>query len=615
MNKVAKINIILWISLFTLIQLFSVNVESNLKLYIIIAVTIILGLTSLLVNQKKFSYLFALICILLLLDSMLGFGSGINANTKTWIEQAVILSCAYLYAINLAIVISEEKNLNLFAINVIGLSIIILLTGIYEFFYLGTQPGRIITGYQNISSAIILASVPLFLDIKKINKALRLIYIIICFAVIIFLFKSRLIALVGLLYLIYLLYKNINIRLIYKLSSFALILIAVYLIFDKVDRFSNLLTGNDIWLRLFIWERLIIGGMDNFIFGSGFGKISIVSNSWQYVNPGIELIIGLNTFHSAHNDLIEKFVYGGILSLTIHIFINGAIFFGYFKYRKYKEEKVFLVYIFLFIASLVDVHNGNFPSLIFFHCVQLYLIIKIYEGERGREFFLKLVSLGLLIPGVYFIFFNKNTVDHVKYYQNISNEMIRGLTNNDRISQFDQLAPHFMRLDFIKMQTYLIYNSGQNFNKNYFEGLLLDTQKYNKYFIPQIQVSSQYYSFTNNEDKYLNVLHDFLYVSAFNQKFINISLNGEDVKVVISKQNQVQITKEDNKLTMSIPAYLFEQLKLVNSSFGKHRLSQELIAKEIDSVVYIGSGDILSAKEVLKNFLNGINQLSERFVF
>lgn len=615
MNKLAKINSILWIGLFTAVQLFSVNIENNIKLHLIIAITIILGLTSLLGNQKKLSYTFSLVCILLLLDSMLGFFPGINENIKTWMEQGVILTCAYFYAINLAIVISDKEGLKFFTQNIIFLAVVILVCGLYEFFFLGTQPGRIITGYQNISSTIILASIPLALEIKNINKWLKLSYIILSFSVLILLFKSRFITLIAFLYLIYLIFKNINARHIYKIITLILLLIVICLIFINIDRFANLLVGNDIWLRLFIWDRLIIAGMNNFIFGSGFGKISIISNSSQYINPSIELIIGLNTFHSAHNDLIEKFIYGGVLSLLAHLFINGLIIFGYFRYRKFNEEKIFLVYLFLFAASLTDVHNSNLSSLIFFHTIQLYLIIKIYENHNIRDLFLKSISFLILIPSFYFLFFNRNSISHINLYQSVSNEMIRGVASENRILELDSLAPHFMRIDFIKMQTYLIYKQGENFNKSYFEGLLLNTQKYNKYFAPQIQVASQYYSFVNNDEKYLNSLSDFLYSIGVNFRFINISMSGDRVKVLVSDVKNIHFMHDHDQVRIFIPYSLLEQLKIVNSSFGKNKLSSDQISLQVNNFVYTGIGDSSEAKELLMKFLNGINQISEKFVF
>lgn len=318
--------------------------------------------------------------ILLFADILNGFLRGINSESNAWIEHSVVITISTFYSVYLTLVLGkEEKYQKLFYLSLIGLAVIIVLTSFYEHFYLKIQAGRIITGYQNISSAILLISLPLLDKFQKLDWKIKLIFHAVVMLSIILLLKSRLASIIGVLYSVYYILNLKNNKKYYIVVILFILLLIPFGIIKIPERFSSLIYGNDVWFRVYIWERLIYAGLENFIMGSGFGKISLLTSEWQHVNPAVELLSGYDTFKSAHNDYIEKFIYGGIFSVLIGISFNFAIIFGYIKNKKFELKNELIIYIILLTHSLIDIHNSYLHSSILFSFFQFYLIYKIYE--------------------------------------------------------------------------------------------------------------------------------------------------------------------------------------------------------------------------------------------
>lgn len=597
------------------IQLIANVEQQQPKLIISTMVAMILLLAALPLRKKKISGVFLIASLLTIIDCFIGFIPGINTMVKTWIEQSTTLTLATIISLLLIIGLDEENKIELFYKSILFIACLIFFSALYELIYLNTQPGRIITGYQNISSSILLISIPILLRIKNINQVIKLIISTIIFFVIVFIFKSRFSSIIGLLYFIYIALNLKQIKRYYKLVFILSIIAIIAIAFSYTNRFANLIVGNDLWVRLFIWERLFTAGMDNLLFGIGFGAIPVLTSSWQFINPSVELITTFNTFFSAHNDLLERFIYGGIISLIISIFLNVLIIYGYFKNKKYELNAELIIYLILWAHSLIDIHNSNLPSLLLFNFFQFYLIYKIYENSRFSLIHLKFTLPFLLVPGFTYFFYKDNIKDYVNNYQLTTNSMISGNFNEENILWVKKQSPHFMRFDFIDMQTYLMYNSGKNFNKAIFEQKLLSTRRYNKYYLPQIHVSSQYYSFINDDINLLAVYSDFLYYKLVNLRIINISKNPNNVQVRVSENKSISAINDNNTYVYFVPRAVLDELKRVNSSFGSSKLSSFFIQQNLDNFIYTGVGDSASHKIVAKEFFEGINTFSDKFIF
>jgi hypothetical protein len=332
---------------------------------------------------NRINVIYSIMTAFLFTDIANGFLMGVNSESKAWIEHSVLITISTFYSIYLVIAVAEEKYLKLLYQSLIGLAVMIFLTSLYEHFYLKMQAGRIITGYQNISSAILLLSLPLLEKFQKIDWKIKLIFHVLVMLTVILLLKSRLAAIIGILYSVYYI-LNLNKNKIYYIVVILFLLLLVSFGFIKLpERFSSLIYGNDVWFRVYIWERLIYGGLENFIFGSGFGKISELTSAWQHINPAVELLSGYDTFKSAHNDYIEKFIYGGIFSVFIGFVINLFIIIGYIKKKKFELKIELIIYIILLMHALIDIHNSYIHSLILFNFFQFYLIYKIYERPNN----------------------------------------------------------------------------------------------------------------------------------------------------------------------------------------------------------------------------------------
>lgn len=615
MKLLEKTNLLLLLASFTAIQLFNNISQFQPKLYVAIVIGLILWLFSLKIKCNKISKFFVFVITLVVIDSFFGFFPGLNMMSKAWIEQSTITTLAIFYSIYLVLGLREEKYLHIFYYVIIGLAFLILITSAYEFLYLNIQPGRMVTGYQNISSAVLLSALPLLMRLNNINLFIKLTALILFYLAIVILFKSRFSSVIGLIYILYLALFSKSFSWYYRLSLVFLSATAVIAGLYLTDRFSNLIYGNDFQVRLFIWERLISAGFNNFIFGSGFGNISILTSSWQFINPSIELITSFNTFHSAHNDLVEKFIYGGIVSVVISLCINFSILYGYFKNKKYELKTELIIYLILFSHSLIDIHNSNLASLILFNFFQFYLIFKIYEEGQLNVIYLKFLTIILLVPGFIFILNSNHFKDHVSHYKITANNMIAGNFNDSDLAKLDNMSPHFMRLDFIKMQTYLMYKSGQGFNKAIFEDKLLQTRKYNKYYVPQIHVSSQYYAFSGDKKNLLSIYSDLLYIKLVNSNLINISVGGDQVNVEVTESKNISMISSGKSTTLFIPKNLLEQLIRVNSSFGLHKLPNEFFQQDLNNFIYTGTGDKSKSKKAVVEFFETVNSFSDRFIF
>ncbi len=598
---------------FTAIQLLFNIHQQQQKLYISIVIASILWLISLRANSQKISGLFLLVCAIAIVDIYIGFIPGISSLSKAWIEQSTVTSLAMLIAILLVIELVNKKNIEVFYGTLIFLSGLILLGTLFELFYLKSQPGRIVTGYQNISSAILLISIPLINKIESINFRIKLIIIAILFLTIVFIFKSRFSTFIGLIYTIYLILDNKRINWHYKLIFGSFFVFTFTGAFYFTDRFLSLINGNDLWVRLGLWERLFTAGAGNFLFGVGFGNISVLTSSWQFINPSVELITTFNTFFSAHNDLLERFIYGGIVSVLISISINLLIIYCYFKNKKYELKNELVIYLILFFHSLIDIHNSTLTSLIIFNFFQLYLVFKIYEKSNFHTSYLKFSILILLFPSITYIYKKDDLRDHVAHYQVTANNMIAGRFFDSDISRIESQSPHFMRFDFIDMQTYLMHKSGQGFNQTLFETKLLNSRKYNKYYLPQIHVSSQYYSFISDERALTEIYSDYLYYKLINMNIINISFRSSGIQVVLYDKNHISMVDNQNSKVLYIPRNIFGELRRVNSSFGSLKLSDDFFVQNLNNFTYTGSGDAVKAKAATKEFLEGINKFSENF--
>lgn len=227
----------------------------------------------------------------------------------------------------------------------------------------------------------------------------------------------------------------------------------------------------------------------------------------------------------------------------------------------------------------------------------------------------RLLTLLILIPGVIYLSVGLKFKDHIKNYQYVANNMILGIFNPDQIKELDKSSPHFMRIDFIKMQTYLMYFSGKDFDQTLFNIKLLETRKYNRYYEPQIHVSSQYYSFINDDKNLLEVYSDFLYYLLVREQIIRISVSNNNIAVRINDEKNISIVESNGTYILFIPKALFENLKRVNSSFGTTKLSEDFFIQVLSNFTYNGSGDAVKAKMISKAFFDGINRFSQKFFF
>lgn len=587
-NSTINLNLIISI---TIISLWFLLIKESIKIKAPLLVVLILMGLDLITNAiiiQDFDYLNIRYIVYIIISSVLAL-SIVSRSNENIIKFSVIL-CITSILIMVATIIG-----------------MVLQIPIYEKLY----------GFnQNLTAGILLLSLPMInyinIEIKNI-KLIKFFYKLITLIVIGLILKSRFSFLLGLIYILFEIFREENFSRSYKLIVLlGIVTISLLVIFNN-PRFINLLSGNDILYRYHSWERLIFAGLNNFWFGSGFGSTSIIYNEYQNINPSLEIISGGKTFINSHSDIIEKFIGGGIFSVIIYIGINAWIFYQIYKNKNKNLKYLGYAYILIFMQSQIDVHNSHLGNLVLFTAIQFLLINSfLLNKEIEANALLIKAILGVTISLlIYFVLAAGNLKNHIQNYGEIKTTYYRA-NISEQCQNLKNEAPHFIYLDTYCLHNYLINNTGVNFNKKIFESLLLDAEKYNKFYLSRLHLASQFYAVSKNDIELKKVYKELLYIILVNNRVIKINYDIEDLsfEVVGSKAN-LKITNSDKKILIEMSNGLFNDFRLINSSFGAYSIPSEVIntlSMEAESN-FINTATLF---KVSQNFIETVNLIGNR---
>lgn len=611
---------LLWAVGFLIIQS-SGLIEISLSLIITLCLIVCISILITINNAEKINLGLMLVILATLSTYFINIKNIINVGYYA-LNQVVIVITVIVYALLFTNLYKQkEKVLDYFKYLILGISLLLVISFFIEFIVYGKQPGEIIKGNKNLSASFLLVAMPTLATLGGLSKYYKFLGLLSIFTILTFVLKARFSAILAFLYLTYEI-KNIfdlSAKKIILLLLAAVVLISCLLFYN--DRFNELINGNSLLFRWYSWNRLLNTlNAHEFFWGYSPGAVSILFSKYQYLIPQIEIISGLKTFHSSHNYFIDAYLSGGVIFFLINLILNLLIIIKFFRHEKTDVLKyVFVVYILLLLQAMVDIHNHIFSGYLVFILFQFILIGFFYKKTIKVTNNILIITLVVILGSLtYYKSLQKNN-NHIDNYKNISRDLILNKSNSAEVDDFEKFSPHFMRIDFFKMYHYLVNNSGEQFNKNIFEDKILTSRKYNKYFIPQIHVSSQYYSFVNNDAQLLEIYSDLIYLKMIEIGFDNISLNSDQIQIKLVEKPNANLILVSDKVTqvhtLFLPVRIFENFKRVNSSFGPAKISNEFIQTELNNFQYNGFKDSAKAKKVVQELLISINLFSERFSY
>jgi hypothetical protein len=513
----------------------------------------------------------------------------------------------------------EEKNILLCNIILSTGFVIVLTTLINLAINFNNIPGNVgayITGNQNISSYILLISLP-FIVHFKINNLYKVFYVITIVIVISFVYKSRLPSILAVTYSVYLVINIFNFKknalLIVGVICIGIVSIVSLLIFN--ERFKYLL-NYDLYLRIIPIFRVFEGiNLNNLSLGVGTGNFAAFFYANQDKYSVLEVMNPGETYTYAHNFLIDRLVSGGVIVFGLYLALYGYVFYRYCFVSK-KDlllQALFHSFLIGLILSFFDIVHNSISGYSFFILILGLLLTNITENKGGfKNFTLIGILVILFIPILLFkIYENK---DHHYNYNNIINSI--GLSDDlyTQVKDFSEAYPHYGEIDGI--QAYYLIKSGE-LNKESFKESFSSMNQFNKYRDARLHLSSQYYAALNIDNELINVYSDILYKNIIPKKMISPIHNRYQVVVNIIDDGSLNIKFISNPCCkLNIPTDMFKQIKYVNSGVTNLKITEESINFVVRNAHYsVDSKDLARDTLVVKEFLREINKFSEPLKF
>lgn len=496
-----------------------------------------------------------------------------NTNIEGWTFVNIHLcSAIFSYIVVTSHTIKKYFDEKVFTKFIIIYGLTIIFITLLEYLF-GFPPGRTLLDSQNLTSTVLLLTIPFILSYIHDNK-IKYAYVILSLITIGLLIKSRGASVILIFLIFYLLsqdFKKINkdnkyITIIIISIPFIILLASIFYFNEK---FKDLITGNSLFYRLLAWSRYIdiTLGSDPF-FGNGPSGVIVNFNKYQNIYPQIELISGLNTFVNPHSEWILFFSAGGIFALSMYLIINLYIIYKYFILIKNKkidqfQKNIFICYLILLFSAQYDINNATYSTLILFYMLKICLLKNIiYEKPISFNKYIISACLALFVASS--LFLQKQSINIFTEYKDFAARTLSEKEVNSQI--IDAIAPHFMISDTLKAVNYL-NTAAENFSDNKFSKLVEDARNFNKYAEPSLQLGFQYFGFKRDKNKTLSVVSDILYLTLVREGVINIATPQDNIKVIIC--DKLTYTLSKNHHIVCFTPKTLDNLMLAASSFGR----------------------------------------------
>lgn len=530
------------------------------------------------------------------------------------LSVATIISCLFARLITLKQITEVLSKLVISISITLMASTFIELTIKYDLG--GVEVGRYLTGNQNITSYILLVSLPL-LNYLKISDYMKFIYYILTFICIGFLYKARLASVIFIIYCLYeiIKYQSAN---YFKFLLIILNIIGMVLIIYLNERFYHLL-GNDIYFRILPILRILLGyDSSNLLIGVGSGNFAPLFYSLQNTYPSIEIIFWKDVFIHAHNFLIDRLISGGGGVFALYLIIYGFIVFNYFK--SYKTDHLKYIYHAFFIGlifSLFDIVHNHLSAYILF---QIFTFIILSESIKFNysskiNYLSKSIGLILIVPLLSLLLGYGNNGNHHYLYNRLVTNLNQKNLSDKELTGFIEKFPHYAEIDTINFYYHLFRNNLQMTDS--MKHLLVSMNSFNKFSDKRLHFSTKYYSIENKEHELINVYRDIIYKIMVTKKFISPVTSVEKIIFVVNRESgHIVFNISDTNCYIDLPRDIFKQLKLLNSGLLGLKITDEsinLVVSQASTTV-----DLTYKKrsiEVLTEFFATINNYSEPLKF
>lgn len=562
-NSLEKMKIILIIAYFFIAQLMF---QGN-NLYKLWPILILIILAS---DLEKLSLRLFLVIFLIPIILYVNLIIEDSTNVEGWTFVNIHLcSAIFSYIVVTSQNIKKFIEERIFTKLIMYYGIAIIIFTILEY-VLGFPPGRTLLDSQNLTSTVILLTIPFIFSYIQDNKK-KYAYVILSLITIALIIKSRGASIILIFLIFYYLsrdLKNLN-RLNKYAAIFTILIIITFSALYFNEKFQDLITGNSLFYRLLAWSRYIELTLETSpLFGNGPSSIIVNFNKYQNIYPQIELISGLNTFVNPHSEWILFFSAGGIFALLIYLSINFYIIYKYIILIKNGkpgqfQRNVFICYVILIFSAQYDINNATYSTLILFYMAQAYLLKNIiYEKYINLNKYISGSFLIILVAGS--LLLQNKSINIFSEYKDFAARSIAEKEVNSQI--IDSVAPHFMISDTLKAINYL-NTAAENFNDYKFSNLIEEARNFNKYTEPSLQLGLQYFSFKRDNNKILSVLSDILYLTLVREGIINIAVPQDNIKVILCEKLTYKYSKSNH--TVCLTTKTLDNLILAASSFGK----------------------------------------------
>lgn len=514
----------------------------------------------------------------------------------------------------------EDKSIILGNIILSASIIIIIITLLNSIFYFDgnvENKGRFITGNQNISSYILLASLP-FLIILKLKNLSKIIYSVLVVLIIGLILKSRAPTIIAIIYSTYIAFKILDLKInktTFGVLSIATLSTVIFLILN--DRFYNLI-NYDVYIRILPILRLYDGISVNQLFlGVGTGNLAIFFNSIQDRYPALEIMIQNEAFTYAHNFLIDRLISAGFLVTFLYLSLYGFIIFKYLKKEKktLNVQVLFHAFCIGLLLSLYDVVHNSISGYSIFTLITGLLILNLVEFQiKFKKLIFITILISLSIPIALFKY--ESRMGHHFEYNKIINSINGRYVTQENIETFSKVHPHYAEID--TLNTYYRYiNNKSKVGEKDFQSAFDNMNSFNKYKNARLHFSSQYYALNNMNDNLLEVYSDIFYRNLILQKVITPLYDRQKITVKSidsSSQNISFISKPC--CILNIPRDMYNQIKYVNSGITNLKISEESINFVTVNAIYsVDSNDSVRDTKIVTKFLQEINNYSEALKF
>jgi hypothetical protein len=525
-----------------------------------------------------------------------------------------IISIAILFSVYYFYEVPSEVDKNIIFSFLIGLIsvCIILITLLTQLFYdqIKVNPGAIISGNQNISAYILLLSTPFILNLS-ISRLLKLVYFLSIFIIISFIYKSRIPALILLIYSLVIIFNRQDFQISKHKIILGLFIITtcVIVLFIFNERFNELLKI-DIYLRVLPLLRIYEGAeVKNLLIGYGTNNFATVIYSFQNIYPILEVLIPDSAFIYAHNFLIDRLISGGIIPFIFYFLLFATLILRPFIFSNYqaKRNPAYHALVIAVFMALYDVVFNSITGYLFFVLI-VGLLSSDFLKLKIQKIILIILPLFLLLPG-YFYKFN-HQIGHHDSYNQLINQVNAGLGNEEKLRKFSEKYPHYAEIDTVNTYFYL-KNDSSLFDEN-FKSMNI----FNKYYNKRLHLSSQYFALKNKDEDLLSVYSDILYKILILSKQVSPIYKNSNVSVVITNNDPNLSYLSVPCCKMSIPRDMFNQIKYVNSGVSDLKISPESLDFVVAGSVYSADAKSKSLDaKIVREFLLNVNKNSEAIKF